>query len=76
MVAHAFNPNTWEAEAGESLNSRPAWLQSKFQDSQGYEKEKRRRARRRKMKKKKRRARKRRRERRRRRTFYDVCILP
>jgi major histocompatibility complex class I len=25
MVAHAFNPNTWEAEAGGFLSSRPAW---------------------------------------------------
>jgi hypothetical protein len=25
MVAHAFNPNTWEAEAGELLSSRPDW---------------------------------------------------
>jgi hypothetical protein len=25
VVAHAFNPSTWEAEAGGSLNSRPAW---------------------------------------------------
>jgi hypothetical protein len=25
VVAHAFNPNTWEAEAGEFLSSRPAW---------------------------------------------------
>jgi hypothetical protein len=25
MVAHAFNPSTWEAEAGGSLSSRPAW---------------------------------------------------
>jgi hypothetical protein len=25
MVAHAFNPSTWEAEAGEFLSSRPAW---------------------------------------------------
>jgi hypothetical protein len=25
MVAHAFNPRTWEAEAGEFLSSRPAW---------------------------------------------------
>jgi major histocompatibility complex class I len=25
MVAHAFNPRTWEAEAGGSLSSRPAW---------------------------------------------------
>jgi hypothetical protein len=30
MVAHAFNPSTWEAEAD-------LWvLQSEFQDSQGY----------------------------------------
>jgi hypothetical protein len=25
MVAHAFNPSTWEAEAGKFLISRPAW---------------------------------------------------
>jgi hypothetical protein len=25
MVAHAFNPGTWEAEAGGFLSSRPAW---------------------------------------------------
>jgi hypothetical protein len=25
MVAHAFNPSTWEAEAGRFLSSRPAW---------------------------------------------------
>jgi major histocompatibility complex class I len=25
VVAHAFNPNTWEAEAGGFLSSRPAW---------------------------------------------------
>jgi hypothetical protein len=24
LVAHAFNPRTWEAEAGGSLSSRPA----------------------------------------------------
>jgi hypothetical protein len=24
-AAHAFNPSTWEAEAGEFLSSRPAW---------------------------------------------------
>jgi hypothetical protein len=24
-VAHAFNPSTWEAEAGGFLNSRSAW---------------------------------------------------
>jgi hypothetical protein len=36
MVAHAFNPSSREAEAGEFLSSRPSGLQSKFQDSQGY----------------------------------------
>jgi hypothetical protein len=25
VVAHAFNPSTWEAEAGRFLSSRPAW---------------------------------------------------
>jgi hypothetical protein len=25
VVAHSFNPSTWEAEAGEFLSSRPAW---------------------------------------------------
>jgi hypothetical protein len=25
MVAHAFNPSIWEAEAGGFLSSRPAW---------------------------------------------------
>jgi hypothetical protein len=25
MVMHAFNPSTWEAEAGRFLSSRPAW---------------------------------------------------
>jgi hypothetical protein len=25
MVAHAFNPSTWKAEAGGFLSSRPAW---------------------------------------------------
>jgi hypothetical protein len=30
-VAHTFNPNTWEAKAGEFLSQ-----QSELQDSQGY----------------------------------------
>ena len=34
-MAHAFNPSTWEAEAGGFLSSRPAWS-TEFQDSQGY----------------------------------------
>jgi hypothetical protein len=25
VVAYAFNPSTWEAEAGGFLSSRPAW---------------------------------------------------
>jgi hypothetical protein len=25
VVAHAFNPSNWEAEAGGFLSSRPAW---------------------------------------------------
>jgi hypothetical protein len=25
MVVHAFNPSTWEAEAGRFLSSKPAW---------------------------------------------------
>jgi hypothetical protein len=25
VVAHAFNPSTWKAEAGGFLSSRPAW---------------------------------------------------
>jgi hypothetical protein len=35
MVAQAFNPSTWEAEAGGFLSSRPAWS-TEFQVSQGY----------------------------------------
>jgi hypothetical protein len=36
VVANAFNPNTWEAEAGEFLSLRQPGLQSEFQDSQSY----------------------------------------
>jgi major histocompatibility complex class I len=25
VVVHAFNPSTWEAEAGDFLSLRPAW---------------------------------------------------
>jgi hypothetical protein len=25
VVAHTFNPSTWEAEAGRFLSSRPVW---------------------------------------------------
>jgi hypothetical protein len=33
VVAYAFNPSTWEAEAGGFLSLRPAWS-TEFQDSQ------------------------------------------
>jgi hypothetical protein len=36
VVAHAYSPSPWEAEAGRFLNSRQPGLQSEFQDSQGY----------------------------------------
>jgi hypothetical protein len=36
VVANAFNPSTWETGRWLSISSRPAGLQSKFQDSQGY----------------------------------------
>jgi hypothetical protein len=36
VVAHAFNPSTWEAEASGFLSLMPAWSTSEFQDSQGY----------------------------------------
>jgi hypothetical protein len=35
VVAHAFNPSAWKAEAGGFLSSRSAWS-TEFQDSQGY----------------------------------------
>jgi hypothetical protein len=36
VVAHAFNPSTWEAEAGGFLIRGQPGLQSEFQDSQSY----------------------------------------
>jgi hypothetical protein len=36
VVAHAFNPSTWETEAGRFLIRGQPDLQSEFQDSQGY----------------------------------------
>jgi hypothetical protein len=36
VVVHAFNPSTWEADAGRFLSSGKPGLQSEFQDSQGY----------------------------------------
>jgi hypothetical protein len=40
VVAHAFNPSTWEAEAeaGGFLSLRPAWSTKQIQDSQSYTK--------------------------------------
>jgi hypothetical protein len=38
VAAHAFDPSTWEAEAGRSLSWGQSSLQSEFQDSQGYRK--------------------------------------
>jgi hypothetical protein len=35
-MSHAFNPNTWGAEAGRSLSWKGSLVYSKFQDSQGY----------------------------------------
>ena len=39
MVAHAFNPSTWEAEADGSLSLRPAWsteqVPGQFRATQG-----------------------------------------
>jgi hypothetical protein len=34
VVAQAFNPSTWEAEAGRFLNSRPAWFTYKKKKNQ------------------------------------------
>jgi hypothetical protein len=36
VVTHAFNPSTWEAEAGGFLSLGQPGLQSEFQDSQAY----------------------------------------
>jgi hypothetical protein len=36
VVALSFNPSTREAKAGAFLSSRPACIQSEFQDSHGY----------------------------------------
>jgi hypothetical protein len=36
VVAHSFNPSSWEAEAGKFLVRDQPGLQSEFQDSQGY----------------------------------------
>lgn len=36
LVAHAFNPSPWEAEAGRRLSLRPAGLQSEIQTNKDY----------------------------------------
>jgi hypothetical protein len=33
VLVHAFNPSTWEAEAGGFLSSRPAWSTNKISRS-------------------------------------------
>jgi hypothetical protein len=39
MVAHTFNPSTWEAEAGRFLSSRPAWSTKWFPGQPGLHRE-------------------------------------
>jgi hypothetical protein len=36
VVAHAFNLNTWEAEAGRFLSSRPAWSKNQYTHTHIY----------------------------------------
>jgi hypothetical protein len=39
VVAHAFNPSTWEAEAGGFLSSRPAWSTEQVPGQPGLHRE-------------------------------------
>jgi hypothetical protein len=39
VVAHAFNPSTWEAEAGRFLSSRPAWSTDRVPGQPGLHRE-------------------------------------
>jgi hypothetical protein len=39
VVAHAFNPSTWEAEAGRYLSSRPAWSTERVPGQTGLHRE-------------------------------------
>jgi hypothetical protein len=39
VVAHAFNPSTWEAEAGGFLSSRPAWSTKRVPGQPGLHRE-------------------------------------
>jgi hypothetical protein len=36
VVVHAFNPSTWEAEAGRFLSSRPTWSTESVPGQPGY----------------------------------------
>jgi hypothetical protein len=38
-LAHAFNPSTWEAEAGGFLSSRPAWSTERVLGQPGLHRE-------------------------------------
>ena len=38
-MAHAFNPSSWEAEAGRSLSVRPAWSTEKVPGQPGPHRE-------------------------------------
>jgi hypothetical protein len=44
VVAHTFNPSTWEAETGRFLSSRPARTKQKKPDSKNQKKKKKRQA--------------------------------
>jgi hypothetical protein len=39
VVVHAFNPSTWEAEAGGFLSSRPAWSTERVPGQPGLHRE-------------------------------------
>jgi hypothetical protein len=39
VVAHTFNPSTWEAEAGRFLSSRPAWSTKRVPEQPGLYRE-------------------------------------
>jgi hypothetical protein len=39
MVAHTFDPSSWEAEAGGSLSLRPAWSTKQVLGQTGYTEE-------------------------------------
>jgi hypothetical protein len=39
VVAHAFNPSTWEAQAGRFLGSRPAWSTKRVPGQLGLHRE-------------------------------------